>query len=170
VVRWTHSRPAGTLTDRGGATLRRIETRIGIAATPSHVWSILADFESWSTWNSVLHIVSAQHVAGSAVRFRPVFDGAPKSGFRARMVSYEEGREFAWFGAPLLLPALGCGVHWFRITSQADGTLFEHGEEFGGLLTPLMPKAFYDTLTSAYEAFNLALKTRAEGVQGTSAL
>jgi hypothetical protein len=143
--------------------MRQIRTSIGIAAPPERVWSILADFKSWSTWNDVLHIVSTEHHVGSTIRFRPVFDGSPARGYPARVVRYEPGRELAWFGAPLKLPALGCGEHWFRLGPSDEGTLFEHGEEFRGLLTPLMPRAFYAALTKGYDAFNLALKGRVEG-------
>jgi hypothetical protein len=82
-------------------------------------------------------------------------------------VRCESGRELAWFGSPLVLPALGCGEHWFRLRTSTEGTLFEHGEDFRGLLTPVMPKTFFTTLTRSYEAFNLALKVRSESAEPT---
>ena len=78
------------------------------------------------------------------------------------MVRYDVGRELAWVGAPLVVPALGCGEHWFRVGPSSEGTLFEHGEDLRGLLIPLMPKAFYAAFATGYAAFNLALKVHAE--------
>ena len=142
--------------------MRRIKTSIVIAAPPERVWSILDDFEAWATWNNVLHVASAGHHVGSTVRFRPLFTASPERGYSARIVQYEPGRELAWFGSPLKLRALACGRHWFHLRPTEEGTLFEHGEDFGGLLTPLMPKAYYATLTKGFETFNRALKDHAE--------
>jgi hypothetical protein len=36
------------------------------------------------------------------------------------------------------------------------------GEDFRGLLIPLMPKAFFSVIAQSYGEFNQALKTRAE--------
>lgn len=142
--------------------MRRIKTSIVIAAPPERVWSILDDFEAWSTWNSVLHIVSAGHHVGSTVLFRSLFVGSPEMDYSARIVRYEPGRELAWFAAPFKMRTLACGNHWFHLRPSEDGTLFEHGEDFGGLLTPLMPKSYYTMMADGFESFNLALKNRVE--------
>lgn len=142
--------------------MRRIETSIGISAPPERVWAILVDFESWTSWNTVIHMISAEARVGAHIHFRPNIENAPERGFPARIVRCETNVELAWFGAPLRVPALGNGEHWFHLAPNASGTLFRHGEDFRGLLIPLMPKAFFQVITEGYDAFNQALKTRAE--------
>jgi hypothetical protein len=69
---------------------------------------------------------------GSMVRYRPNFDGARRQGYSAQIVRCEAYRELVWRGAPFHLPALAWGEHWFRVERSPEGTLFEHGEYFGG--------------------------------------
>ncbi len=99
---------------------------------------------------------------GSMVRYRPNLEGARRRGYSAQIVRCEAYRELAWRGAPFHLPALAWGEHWFCVEASAEGTVFEHGEYFGGLLLIALPKAFFTRIAAEYEAFNLALKARAE--------
>ena len=106
--------------------------------------------------------ISGEARLGSMVRYRPNIEGARRRDYSAQIVRCEAYRELVWRGAPFQLPALGWGEHWFRVQASAEGTLFEHGEYFVGLLLFALPKAFFIRITAEYEAFNLALKARAE--------
>jgi len=141
--------------------MRQVHTSISIAVPPDHVWRILIDFASWAEWNTLMTI-SGEARAGAALHFRPNVKGARKRGYIAHVVRCEAGRELVWRGAPFWAQALGWGEHWFRLDAVAEGTLFRHGEDFGGLLTMALPKPFFAFLETSYTAFNLALKTRVE--------
>ncbi len=106
--------------------------------------------------------ISGEARLGSAVRYRPNIEGARRRGYSAQIVRFETYRELVWRGAPFRLPVLGWGEHWFRLEASAEGTLFRHGEYFGGLLSFALPQAFFSRIAAEYEAFNLALKVRAE--------
>jgi hypothetical protein len=106
--------------------------------------------------------ISGEARLGSVVRYRPNIDGARRRGYSAQIVRCEAHRQLVWRGAPFQLSALGWGEHWFRIEASAECTLFTHGEYFGGLLSYALPKAFFTRIAAEYEAFNLALKARAE--------
>jgi hypothetical protein len=106
--------------------------------------------------------ISGEARLGSQVRFRPNIEGARRRGYSAKIVRCEASRELAWRGVPFKLPAVGLGEHWFRVEASAEGTLFGHGEDFGGVLLLVLPKAYFTRVAAENEAFNLALKARAE--------
>jgi hypothetical protein len=141
--------------------MRQVHTSISIAAPPDRVWRILIDFASWAEWNTLMTI-SGEARAGAALHFRPNVKGARKRGYIAHVIRCETGRELVWRGGPFRAQALGWGEHWFRLEAVAEGTLFEHGEDFGGLLTIVLPRPFFAFFETSYAAFNLALKTHAE--------
>jgi hypothetical protein len=140
----------------------RVQTSITITAPPDWVWRVLVDFSSWTAWNVLMDSISGEARLGSVVRYRPNIEGARRRGYTAQIVRCEAYREFVWLGAPFQLSALGWGEHWFRLEASAEGTLFQHGECFGGLLSYALPKAFFVRIAAEYEVFNLALKVRAE--------
>jgi hypothetical protein len=64
--------------------------------------------------------------------------------FRPAVVECEPGRRFAWLGA-LGVRGLFDGLHRFEIESHGARATFVHGEEFRGLLPPLLGRVLRDT-------------------------
>jgi len=74
------------------------------------------------------------------------------------------GQEVRWRGS-LPIPGLFTGEHYFRLEPQAGGsTRFVHGENFSGLLLPVLGGILAAT-QQGFEAMNAALKARAEASQ-----
>lgn len=139
-----------------------VKTSIAIAAAPERVWAILTDFADYPRWNRMMPRVHAELREGGEVRFRLKIEGAPELGIAAKIVRHEPGRALAWRGGAPLVPALAWGEHYFEVTPAAGGVTFTHGERFGGLLDLLVRGSTHARVTRTYDAFNAALKARAE--------
>lgn len=73
----------------------------------------------------------------------------------------EPGKELRWRGS-LPIPGLFTGEHYFLLTSPAAGkTHLVHGENFTGLLIPLLGGLLKATETG-FNDMNKALKERVE--------
>jgi hypothetical protein len=139
-----------------------VRTSLVVAAPPDRVWAVLTDFAAYPQWNAILSRVRAELREGGAIRFRIKIEATPELAFAARIVRCAPGRELAWRGGAPLVPALAWGEHYFRLEPAGDGTVLTHGEDFGGLLALVVRGPVHARVTRTYEAFNRALKARAE--------
>lgn len=137
-------------------------TSLKIAASPERVWSVLTDFAAYPQWNSIISQATADLRPGGTMRFRIQIVESPQLAFTAKFVRFVPQRELAWRGGAPLVPALAWGEHWFRITEAEDGCELTHGEQFGGLLALVIRGKNHERVTRTYDAFNRALKARAE--------
>ncbi len=142
--------------------MTQVKTSITIAAPPERVWAVLTDFADYSRWNSIISRPRADLREGGKIRFRIKIEASPELGFTAKIVRCEPGRALAWRGGVPLVPALAWGEHYFELSPGAEGTRLTHGERFGGLLGLLIRGPAHARVTRTYEAFNAALKARAE--------
>lgn len=143
-----------------------VRTSITIAAPPGRVWAVLTDFAAYPQWNAIISRVRADLRQGGAIKFRIRMDASPELGFAARFTRFEAGRALAWRGGAPLVPALAWGEHYFELAPAGDGTLFTHGEHFGGLLGLVMRGAVHARVTRTYTRFNELLRARAEAATG----
>lgn len=91
-------------------------------------------------------------------------DRAPTT-FKTRVLANETNKEFRWVGC-LLAEFLYRGEHYFMIEETQAGCVFVHGENWSGLLEPLITRMFgKDTLERTYRGFNDGLKARVEAQQ-----
>ena len=82
--------------------------------------------------------------------------------FRPRVLACEPEVELRWRGA-LFWPALFAGEHFFLLKPlPSGGTRFQHGEDFRGLLLPLLGAQLKRT-AHGFVLMNQALKRRVEG-------
>jgi hypothetical protein len=144
--------------------VKRIATSIVIAAPVERVWSVLMDFSAYPSWNPFIRSVSGNTAPGSRleVMIEPV--GGKAMSFSPRVIVCEPEREFRWRGR-VLMPGVFDGEHHFRLSSS-DGrsTTFAHGEEFTGLLVPLVMRGtMWSSTENGFVAMNQALKARIEG-------
>lgn len=145
-----------------------VHTSLTIAAPPERVWAVLTDFAAYPRWTNIISRARAELREGATIRFRIKIEAAPELGFAARIVRCQPGRELTWRGGAPLVPALAWGEHFFRLSPDGDGTRLTHGEQFGGLLALLLRGTAHARVTRTYDAFNLALKARAEALHAPS--
>jgi hypothetical protein len=140
--------------------MRTIETSIEIAAPPSRVWEVLKDFPLYPQWNPFITSISGSMRVGEKLKVR--IEPAGKSGieFNPTVLIAEPEREFRWKGK-VLVQGLFDGEHYFRMEPSGRGTRFHQGEQFTGLLVPLLSCTFTAT-EQGFKAMNEQLKRRAE--------
>ena len=136
-----------------------IETSIEIAASPESVWGALVEFDRYNDWNPMIQNIQAKPLVGSPVEFEVVLSEAKRMKFKAKMTQVDEPVELNWKGGSVLLAS---GKHYFRIVQLGDNSVrLYHGEDFKGLLLPLLVKKLKES-TPVYRAMNEALKKRVE--------
>lgn len=136
--------------------MKTIATEIHIAAPPERVWQILTDLPAHAAWDPFLASLEGELTVGARlrVRFRKGWT------MRPRVTAVDPGRRLEWLGS-LGVRGIFDGRHRFELVAEAGGTRLHHGEEFGGILVPLVGGLLADT-ARGFEAFNLAIKERAE--------
>jgi hypothetical protein len=136
--------------------METIATEILVAAPPSRVWQILVDFASHEAWDPFLASIEGTPAVGERlrVRFRQGMT------FRPRVTACEAERRLEWLGS-LGVRGLFDGRHRFELEAVEGGTRLRHGEQFTGILVPLLRRMLADT-ARGFDAFNHAIKERAE--------
>jgi len=141
----------------------RIATSVEISAPIGRVWSVLMDFSAYPTWNPFIRSLSGSTAPGSTLDVTLEPPGGKAMSFSPQVIVCEQEKEFRWKGR-VLVAGLFDGEHHFRLVS-GDGasTTFLHGEEFTGVLVPLVMRGAMRSGTEAgFVAMNQALKARAE--------
>lgn len=138
----------------------KIYSEILIAAPVQQVWKEFTDFENWSEWNPFITNIEPEPSAGSKISVLIDPPGGKAMVFKPRVLVYEKERELRWLGR-VLLPGLFDGEHFFRLRETGGGTLFIQGEQFSGILLPLLKKSL-SGVEQGFHAMNAALKARCE--------
>jgi hypothetical protein len=139
-----------------------IHTTVDIAAPPSRVWQVLTAFERFGEWNPLVVRLSGEAERGAALRMTVRIWGR-KVPADATVLACEPGRELRWRGPrSSLLGRLFSGEHFFLLERRGEGTHLEHGENFTGLMVPLLWRAIGPALHESFERMNDALKERVE--------
>jgi hypothetical protein len=140
-----------------------ITSTIDIDTDPDTVWTVLTDFASYSDWNPFMSRVEGIPEVGSKLLVRLTPPGGGGMTFKPTVLAATPGRELRWLGK-LGWGGLFDGEHFFVLEPRADGgTRMTHGETFSGILVSLMGGTTRNA-GEGFDAFNLALKHRAETV------
>jgi hypothetical protein len=139
---------------------RVIETSVLIAAPPSHVWSVLTDFDAYPSWNPFIRSLAGDKRVGANLEAVIAPPGQKAQTFRPVVVEIVPERVFRWRGT-LPIPGLFTGEHRFELATEASGTRFTQSERFTGLLVPLLGGILAAT-ERGFRAMNEELKARAE--------
>jgi hypothetical protein len=140
--------------------MKAIDTSIEIAAPPSRVWEVLMDFQSYPHWNPFITSISGAARVGEKLSVRIQPPGKSGMKFKPTVLVADSQRELRWKGK-VLVNGLFDGEHHFRLEPMGDGTKFYQGEQFTGLLVPLLTGTFQAT-EQGFKAMNERLKRRAE--------
>jgi hypothetical protein len=143
--------------------VRTIHTEVGIERSAPAVWAVLADIDRWSEWNPFAK-ASGRLGVGETLEVEIRLPGKTPMTFRPTVVTLDPGVELRWLGH-LGFPGLFDGEHGFRIEPEGDRSCrLHHFETFKGILVGPVLWLAGDATRRGFEAMNLALKARVEGV------
>ena len=140
-----------------------LETRIDITAPPSKVWDSLIDFPAMSSWNPFIRAISGAAKPGETLSVRIEPPGQSGMTFKPTVLVAAPGRELRWAGT-FLGRTMFRGEHRFQLEPITnDVTRLTHGEQFSGLLAPLIMRGkMLASTEQGFIAMNEALKRRCE--------
>jgi hypothetical protein len=145
--------------------MTEISATIEIAASPEHVWAILADLASYPAWNPVFREASGQLTAGNRIT---LISTQPVTGHtmtvKVKVLTAEPATELRWVSSVL---GLMTSKRSFTLTPADGGTQFTQTGSYQGLFTRFPPKTISRIQTS-FEQLNEALKQQAENHQQAS--
>ncbi len=135
-----------------------------IAASPSHIWSILTDAAGIPQWDSGIERIEGRIAPGERITVYSAVN--PGRAFPLRVAEWTEARRMVWSGGMPL--GLFCGVRTYTLTPAGAETTFTMREEFSGPLLPLIARSMPD-LGPSFEQFARGLKARAEATMPAGA-
>ncbi|MCB0705424.1 MAG: SRPBCC domain-containing protein [Saprospiraceae bacterium] len=139
--------------------MKSIRTEICIDAPVSKVWECLMDFESYPEWNPLVHI-QGKPIVGTKLTNKMYLEGQKEQVFQPTVLEMVPEKRFRWEGH-LFVKGLFDGEHYFELQPEGENmTLLVHGENFRGLLVPLIMKMIGDKTIAGFEAMNQALAQR----------
>jgi hypothetical protein len=141
--------------------VKALETEIDIRGSAMEVWSVLADFRRYPEWNPFIREASGEVRRGARLTVQLHPPGGRPMTFRPIVREASPGRELRWEGH-LWFPGLFDGEHVFRIETTGENVRLRHGEQFRGVLVPLIPANVFERTRRGFEAMNRALKERIE--------
>ena len=117
----------------------------------------MADFDSYEAWNPLN--IRAKGQASLGLKVPMTFLSLPSTvktiNQTVTVTTCEPGKALAWSGS---VPLLFKGRHHFTLTPVEGGTLLEHGEDLGGLISAGFSKrTIAQDFVPAYAAVNVAL-------------
>jgi hypothetical protein len=141
-----------------------VQTQVTIAAPPARVWELLTDAANYPSWNPMVSQLSGDLEVGKNVKLRLRLAKKVEAPVVAEVVALTPERELRWVGlaSPRWTRKVMQGEHYFVLRAEGDGTVLEHGERFTGWLVPDKAERIERALAPAYEAFNKAIKAKAE--------
>lgn len=139
-------------------------TEFEIGAKDVDVWSVLTDFDSYGDWNPSLPSISGELRAGATVSLTLGMPGRPSPKVKARLVDVVPNRRLTWHG--------NAGADWifagdreFAIEPLEGARVrFTHVEDVHGAMFPLFRAVMGKAIQRSHDAFNRALKDRAEAL------
>jgi uncharacterized protein YndB with AHSA1/START domain len=128
---------------------------IAIAASPERVWDILADFESWPSWNPDVDSVSLDGSVAPGTVFRWK---AGSANIVSTLRDVDRPHRLSWTGRTSGVGA----IHVWRFEPSGDGASVAMEESFSGLVARLLRKRLQRDLDATTVKGLQALKAAAE--------
>jgi len=136
-----------------------IKTEIFINKKPAEVWKIFMDFASYPKWNPF--ITRIVQLSDTQLDVDLGF-GKSKMNMKPEILKNVSEQEFRWRGKLAGVDWLFTGEHYFLFTEKDGGTLFQHGEDFHGILIRLMWPFMKERTQTNFIKVNEALKILVE--------
>jgi hypothetical protein len=138
--------------------MKKYSAEIVIQASPQAIWDILADADSYPSWDLSMERIEGKLALGERVKFLTKLS---EQSFPVTVTAFEPGARMVLTGGMPL--GLFKSERTHSLTPLSDGrTRFHTQEIFSGLLLPLFGKNIPD-LSENFANFAAALKARAEG-------
>ncbi|MDI1327125.1 MAG: SRPBCC domain-containing protein [Brevundimonas sp.] len=74
----------------------RIERRIGVRATPEHIWGLIADLPGWSRWNPIETGLEGAIAFGAGISLTETIKGLPERRVAARVGDWQPYSQLVW--------------------------------------------------------------------------
>ena len=140
----------------------KIETKINIKSNLDTVWKKLVNFENYPNWNLFITKIEGEKKTGATLSVEISPPGGQKTIFKPIILKYEEKKELRWVGI-LLSKHLFSGEHYFQLSLGENGTTtLIHGENFTGLLAPLIMLLIAKKTEAGFNLMNENLKNALE--------
>ncbi len=135
-----------------------------IAATPEHVWAVLADLGSYPEWHPVFRTVTGQLAAGSKLTITTTH---PTTGramtAKVKVLAAEPAAELCWVSNL----GISRSERRFVLTPDSGGTRLVQTGTYRGVFSRFPAKALM-RIQDTFEAINQAIKQQAEARQRAS--
>lgn len=136
-----------------------IRTTVEIDAPPAKVYSVLADLESYPSWNPYHRKVEGEFKEGAKLKLLVKRPDGKEVEVPPHMIRIRQNEEITWGGG---IKGIFYGEHRFKLTGTDDGkTVLNHDEDFSGfgiIFADLPP----DVIAEGYHQMNMALKRKVE--------
>ena len=146
--------------EHGARRVTSIHTELMIDASPSHVWSVLTDFDKLPEWSpGLVRLEGNFEKDAEIVAVLKTGIGESVQKFKRRLVHFEPERLFGWTG-PIML-----GMHdnhKYMMEPRRGGTRFIQSDEVAKGAQPVFGRLLAPAMARSYGQFNRALKKRAE--------
>lgn len=135
----------------------KINTEIIINATPEKVWAVLTNFKEYPKWNPFVNAISGDMIVGKKIKI--VVQGMK---IKPELLVFDKNKELRWVGH-LLVNGIFDGEHFFVLKDNGNGTTtFIHGENFSGILIPMLKNFLENKMKKSYLKMNEKLKAQVE--------
>lgn len=139
-----------------------IETQQIIQAPISKVWQILTRFEDYPKWSQFIKEFYGNPTVGSRTGVLLSPPGGKSMKMNPVFLKIDKERELRWRGS-LIVKGIFDGEHYFILQKiNENSTKLIQGENFSGILVPLLKKMIMGSTLKGFEQFNQAIKERAE--------
>ncbi|MCP4295334.1 MAG: SRPBCC domain-containing protein [Proteobacteria bacterium] len=136
-----------------------IRTALEIEAPKEEVYAVLADINSYPTWNPYHRRIEGKFEEGSKLTIYVTRPDGKEVEVPPHMMRIIENEEITWGGG---IKGIFYGVHTFILQANGPGkTLLKHNEDFSGIaigFADLPP----DVIAEGYHQMNMALKELVE--------
>ena len=143
----------------------QISATIEIAATPEHVWAVLADLASYPLWHPVFRQVTGQLAPGSKITLtttHPATDRAMTA--TVKVVVAEPATQLRWTST---VRGVMTSERSVVLTPVGGGTLLRQTATYRGLFARFPAKTI-TRIQDSFAAINQAIKDQAEARQQAS--
>ena len=142
--------------------------RIEIAAPASEAWAVIADLDTWESWNPLYIQASGTTRPGARLDMTIALEGMKPQKARATVVTVEPPALLEY--AIVNLAGLVKAFRYIEITPLgADRCVVSNGEIMSGPIGNLLARVVGPKVATGLEAMNRALKAKVERGEGRSA-